>query len=106
MVSGKPGRPVRQVSSRVLYRPSEDTWEPAVGALLPMMRGEVVQVALQATVRRDAPDSVHQMRTAARGLRGCLRSHRSVLDREATDLVRRGPEHPWAPSSAFAVRST
>ncbi|MFE2537815.1 CHAD domain-containing protein [Streptomyces sp. NPDC059371] len=44
---------------------------------------------LDPAVRRDAPDSVHQMRTTARRLRGCLRSYRSVLDRKATDPIRR-----------------
>ncbi|MER7813451.1 CYTH and CHAD domain-containing protein [Streptomyces sp900116325] len=40
-------------------------------------------------VRRDAPDAVHRMRTTSRRLRGCLRSYRSVLDREVTDSIRR-----------------
>ncbi|MEW2164887.1 CYTH and CHAD domain-containing protein [Streptomyces sp. NPDC007084] len=44
---------------------------------------------LDPAVRRELPDAVHQMRTTARRLRGCLRSYRSVLDREATDPVRR-----------------
>ncbi|MGW1963584.1 CYTH and CHAD domain-containing protein [Streptomyces sp. NPDC001935] len=43
---------------------------------------------LDPAVRRDVPDSVHQMRTTARRLRGCLRSYRSVLDRRATDPIR------------------
>ncbi|MEU6278324.1 CYTH and CHAD domain-containing protein [Streptomyces populi] len=44
---------------------------------------------LDPAVRRDTPDSVHRMRTTARRLRGCLRSYRSVFDREVTDPVRR-----------------
>ncbi|MFE7028703.1 CHAD domain-containing protein [Streptomyces sp. NPDC057621] len=43
---------------------------------------------LDPAVRRDRPDSVHRMRVACRRLRSCLRSYRSVLDREATDSVR------------------
>ncbi|MCX5134546.1 CYTH and CHAD domain-containing protein [Streptomyces sp. NBC_00340] len=43
---------------------------------------------LDPAVRRERPDSVHRMRTTARRLRGCLRSYRSVLDREATDALR------------------
>lgn len=43
---------------------------------------------LDPAVRREAPDAVHQMRTTARRLRNCLRSYRSVLDREVTDPVR------------------
>ncbi|MDT9682954.1 CYTH and CHAD domain-containing protein [Streptomyces sp. TRM76323] len=37
-----------------------------------------------AGLRRDRPDAVHQMRVATRRLRSALRSHRAVLDREAT----------------------
>jgi CHAD domain-containing protein len=40
-------------------------------------------------VRREMPDAVHRMRTTARRLRGCMRSYRSVLDREVTDPIRR-----------------
>ena len=35
-------------------------------------------------VRRDAPDSVHQMRVASRRLRSALQAYRRVLDRDAT----------------------
>lgn len=38
-------------------------------------------------VRRDVPDSVHQMRVAARRLRSALCAHRGVLDRTRTDPV-------------------
>ncbi|MET7676492.1 CYTH and CHAD domain-containing protein [Streptomyces seoulensis] len=38
-------------------------------------------------VRRDLPDSVHQMRVATRRLRSAFRSYGSVLDRDATDPV-------------------
>lgn len=44
---------------------------------------------LDPAVRRDMPDAVHRMRTRARRLRGCLRTYRSVLDREVTDSIRR-----------------
>ncbi|MFE6963088.1 CHAD domain-containing protein [Streptomyces sp. NPDC057696] len=44
--------------------------------------------ALDPAVRRDRPDSVHRMRVACRRLRSCLRSYRSVLEREATDAIR------------------
>ncbi|MFI6564298.1 CHAD domain-containing protein [Streptomyces sp. NPDC050534] len=43
---------------------------------------------LDPAVRRDRPDAVHKMRTTIRRLRSCLRSYRSVLDREVTDPVR------------------
>ncbi|MEU7057983.1 CYTH and CHAD domain-containing protein [Streptomyces sp. NPDC046197] len=43
---------------------------------------------LDPAVRRGRPDAVHRMRTTLRRLRGCLRSYRSVLDREVTDPLR------------------
>ena len=36
-------------------------------------------------VRRDQPDSVHQLRVAARRLRSALKAYRDVLDRYRTD---------------------
>lgn len=47
-----------------------------------------VLTALDPAVRRDRPDSVHKMRVACRRLRSCLRTYRSVLDREVTDPIR------------------
>ncbi|GAA1513500.1 CYTH and CHAD domain-containing protein [Streptomyces albidochromogenes] len=44
-------------------------------------------VAYDPAVRRDLPDSVHQMRVATRRLRSALRTYRKVLDRTATDPV-------------------
>ncbi|MCQ0022718.1 CYTH and CHAD domain-containing protein [Streptomyces somaliensis DSM 40738] len=38
-------------------------------------------------LRRDHPDAVHRMRVATRRLRSASRSHRKVLDREATEPV-------------------
>ncbi|ARQ70684.1 CYTH and CHAD domain-containing protein [Streptomyces marincola] len=46
-----------------------------------------ILVSLDPAVRRERPDSVHRMRVAARRLRSCLRSHRTVLDRAATRPV-------------------
>ncbi|MFE7168221.1 CHAD domain-containing protein [Streptomyces sp. NPDC057616] len=43
---------------------------------------------LDPAVRRDRPDAVHKTRTTIRRLRSCLRSCRSVLDRQVTDPVR------------------
>ncbi|MEW2401792.1 CYTH and CHAD domain-containing protein [Streptomyces sp. NPDC046862] len=57
---------------------------------------------LDPAVRRDTPDAVHQMRTTARRLRGCLRSYRSVLDREVTDPIRR--ELSWLAGELGAER--
>ncbi|APU40272.1 CYTH and CHAD domain-containing protein [Streptomyces sp. TN58] len=50
-------------------------------------------VAHDPAVRRDLPDSVHQMRVATRRLRSALKTYRKVLDREATDPV--GDELRW-----------
>ncbi|MEV7613613.1 CYTH and CHAD domain-containing protein [Streptomyces sp. NPDC089799] len=38
-------------------------------------------------VRRDEPDSVHQMRVAARRLRSAFKTYRKVLDRDVTDPI-------------------
>jgi len=47
--------------------------------------GQVAQLeSCDAAVRRDEPDSVHQMRVATRKLRSTLRSFGKVLDRDAT----------------------
>lgn len=50
-------------------------------------------VALDPAVRRDLPDSVHQMRVASRRLRSAFRTYRRVLDRAVTDPV--GEELRW-----------
>jgi CHAD domain-containing protein len=53
-------------------------------------------------VRRDLPDSVHQMRVAARTLRSALRTFRTLVDREWADLLR--DELHWAADAVGAVR--
>ncbi|MGW2176587.1 CYTH and CHAD domain-containing protein [Streptomyces sp. NPDC001732] len=50
-------------------------------------------VALDPAVRRDLPDSVHQMRVATRRLRSALRTYRRILDRDVTGPV--GDELKW-----------
>ncbi|MFF2232477.1 CYTH and CHAD domain-containing protein [Streptomyces anulatus] len=50
-------------------------------------------VRLDPAVRRDLPDSVHKMRVATRRLRSTFKSHRKILDREATDPL--GAELKW-----------
>ncbi|WP_330238745.1 CYTH and CHAD domain-containing protein [Streptomyces sp. NBC_00525] len=49
--------------------------------------------ALDPAVRRGLPDSVHRMRVATRRLRSALRTHRRVLDRDATAAL--GAELKW-----------
>ncbi|MDK0519434.1 CHAD domain-containing protein [Streptomyces sp. ML-6] len=50
-------------------------------------------VALDPAVRRDLPDSVHQLRVATRRLRSALRTYRRILDRDVTDPL--GRELKW-----------
>ncbi|MEU7342076.1 CYTH and CHAD domain-containing protein [Streptomyces sp. NPDC007074] len=59
-------------------------------------------VNLDPAVRRDLPDAVHKMRTTCRRVRGVLRSYRSVLDREATDPLRK--ELKWLSGELGAER--
>ncbi|MEV6953282.1 CYTH and CHAD domain-containing protein [Streptomyces sp. NPDC051183] len=50
-------------------------------------------IAHDPAVRRDLPDSVHQMRVATRRLRSAFKTYRKVLDRTATDPI--GEELRW-----------
>ncbi|MFJ6612496.1 CHAD domain-containing protein [Streptomyces sp. NPDC091289] len=50
-------------------------------------------VDLDPAVRRGLPDSVHRMRVATRRLRSTFKTHRKLLDREATDPL--GAELKW-----------
>lgn len=52
-----------------------------------------VIIELDPAVRRDLPDSVHQMRVATRRLRSAFRSYSKVLDRAATEPI--GIELKW-----------
>ncbi|WP_069885106.1 CYTH and CHAD domain-containing protein [Streptomyces luteocolor] len=50
-------------------------------------------VSLDPAVRRDLPDSVHQMRVATRRMRSAFRTYKKILDRTVTDPV--GEELKW-----------
>ncbi|MGW1077213.1 CYTH and CHAD domain-containing protein [Streptomyces sp. NPDC002537] len=50
-------------------------------------------LALDPAVRRDLPDSVHQMRVATRRMRSAFRTYGKVLDRAVTDPI--GDELGW-----------
>ncbi|WP_411105487.1 CHAD domain-containing protein [Streptomyces sp. cmx-4-9] len=50
-------------------------------------------IAQDPAVRRDLPDSVHQMRVATRRLRSAFKTYRKVLDRAVTDPI--GEELRW-----------
>ncbi|MDT9690360.1 CYTH and CHAD domain-containing protein [Streptomyces sp. P9(2023)] len=94
-------------SSSKLARALEETGEAAVRAepvvgetdtagarVLAYVREQVdAIVALDPAVRRDLPDSVHQMRVACRRLRSAFKSYRKVLDRTVTDPL--GDELKW-----------
>ncbi|MFG2641838.1 CHAD domain-containing protein [Streptomyces sp. NPDC048370] len=68
--------------------------DTAGGRVLAYVREQVeALVALDPAVRRDLPDSVHQMRVACRRLRSAFKSYRKVLDRTATDPL--GDELKW-----------
>jgi CHAD domain-containing protein len=58
----------------------------AGAALLDYLAGHVDRLAAEdLRARRGEPDSVHQLRVAARRLRSALQSYRRLLDRERTD---------------------
>ncbi|MFF0203919.1 CHAD domain-containing protein [Streptomyces sp. NPDC005017] len=62
---------------------------PAGDQVLAYLRAQIDSLAsYDPAARRDRPDAVHKMRVACRRLRSCLRSYRSVLDREVTDEIR------------------
>ncbi|MEV7089600.1 CYTH and CHAD domain-containing protein [Streptomyces sp. NPDC093085] len=62
--------------------------------ILGYLRTQVAAIVAQdPAVRRDLPDSVHQLRVATRRLRSALRTYRKVLDRNVTDPV--GAELKW-----------
>ncbi|MEV6107255.1 CYTH and CHAD domain-containing protein [Streptomyces sp. NPDC051940] len=81
----------------------ETTWQPhrAVGehgtagaAVLEYVTTQAdALVTLDPAVRRDLPDSVHQMRVATRRMRSAFKSYRKVLDRAVTDPI--GAELKW-----------
>ncbi|MEV4923975.1 CYTH and CHAD domain-containing protein [Streptomyces roseoverticillatus] len=59
-------------------------------------------LAYDTAVRRDAEDSVHQMRVATRRLRSAFRTYGDVLDRRATDPL--GAELKWLAEELGADR--
>ncbi|MER5776412.1 CYTH and CHAD domain-containing protein [Streptomyces sp. NPDC002039] len=63
--------------------PAEDTAGARVLGYLREQRDTLV--AQDPAVRRDLPDSVHQMRVAMRRMRSAFKTYRKVLDRAATD---------------------
>ncbi|UQI43698.1 CYTH and CHAD domain-containing protein [Streptomyces sp. HU2014] len=84
---GKPAKDGKKPSKKERTRKS-DTPRTAGDHVLAYLREQVeAVVALDPAVRRDAEDSVHQMRVATRRLRSAFRTYGKVLDRRATDPV-------------------
>ncbi|MFD7628205.1 CHAD domain-containing protein [Streptomyces sp. NPDC059851] len=65
--------------------PAEGTAGAYVLAYLREQRDALV--AQDPAVRRNLPDSVHQMRVASRRMRSAFKTYRKILDREATDPI-------------------
>lgn len=59
-------------------------------------------VAYDPAVRRDLPDSVHQMRVATRRLRSAFRTYSKIVDRTVTDPV--GDELKWLAAELGVAR--
>ncbi|MEU9035484.1 CYTH and CHAD domain-containing protein [Streptomyces sp. NPDC048352] len=70
-------------------RPAPDPADETAGAyVLAYLRAQVdTLITYDPGVRRNQPDSVHQMRVACRRLRSAFRTYRKILDREATDPI-------------------
>ncbi|MCX4505257.1 CYTH and CHAD domain-containing protein [Streptomyces anulatus] len=75
-------------------RPEPDEPRTAGDHVLAYVREQIRTIVdLDPAVRRDLPDSVHKMRVATRRLRSTFKTHRKILDREATDPL--GAELKW-----------
>ncbi|MFE4535959.1 CHAD domain-containing protein [Streptomyces scopuliridis] len=62
--------------------------------ILAYLRDQAEAITAQdPAVRRDLPDSVHQLRVATRRMRSAFRTYRGILDRSVTDPV--GDELQW-----------
>ncbi|OKI04681.1 metal-binding protein [Streptomyces sp. CB02923] len=95
----KPNKPTKPVKSRKArdakgMKRGKSSGEAAADpgtagdAVLAYVREQVrTLVELDPAVRRDVPDSVHQMRVATRRLRSAFRSYGALLDRSVTDPV-------------------
>jgi len=67
---------------------------PAGQVVLAYLRAQIGKLtSLDPMVRRDEPDSVHQMRVATRRLRSTLRSFGKIIDRSGTERL--GGELKW-----------
>ncbi len=82
-----------------------DPSAPAVDALQAIFSRYVRDLLLaDVGVRRDLPDSVHQMRVSCRRLRAALATFRSLLDSESASFLRE--ELAWLATELGQVRDT
>lgn len=88
----KPGKVGKAGAAATSPQPAD--LRTAGDAVLAYVREQIrTLVELDPAVRRDVPDSVHQMRVATRRLRSAFRSYGAVLDRSVTDPI--GNELKW-----------
>ncbi len=89
----------------VVLRPSACPSDPAADAVRAHIALQVSRFLIQdRRVRRDLPDSVHQLRVAARRLRSGLKVFKDLLDPEWADQLR--AELGWAAGELGRVRDT
>ncbi|KAA6221912.1 CHAD domain-containing protein [Streptomyces albofaciens JCM 4342] len=92
--SGGSGKAKAKAADKSREKARTTTPRTAGDAVLAYVREQVrTLVELDPAVRRDLPDSVHQMRVATRRLRSAFRSYGTVLDRSVTDPI--GDELKW-----------
>ncbi|MFE9930779.1 CHAD domain-containing protein [Streptomyces sp. NPDC005533] len=93
--SSKLARALAETDAAPPARPEAGGPEGSAGAyVLAYLREQRdALVAQDPAVRRNLPDSVHQMRVACRRLRSAFKTYRKVLDRDVTDPI--GEELRW-----------
>lgn len=97
-VSDAPSKLARALAETGAAPPARPGAGPADGAagayVLSYLREQLdAVIAHDPAVRRNLPDSVHQLRVATRRMRSAFKTYRKVLDREVTDPL--GDELRW-----------
>ncbi|QEV18096.1 CYTH and CHAD domain-containing protein [Streptomyces alboniger] len=91
--AGKPAGKSEAVAEAVREAVGDGTGTAGDHAVAYLRAQRDAIVSLDPAVRRDLPDSVHQMRVATRRMRSAFKSYRKILDRTVTDPV--GDELKW-----------
>ncbi|MGI5398932.1 CHAD domain-containing protein [Streptomyces sp. CA-135486] len=94
------GPAAEQPPGTATAEPAPDTAGAYILAYLREQRDALL--AYDPAVRRDLPDSVHQMRVATRRLRSAFRSYRKIIDRAVTDPI--GEELKWLAAELGVAR--